>query len=120
MEYVYKNNTLYQWQVNQNGLFCVVRNNLPAQYAVQQKTVSITIITYYFLYLQKYFLLPLLQEIKTLENALLQSSYKYVWPADTIYNKNGLTLLPFNFSEKFQHGKTLLVVKNNAIVKKFG
>lgn len=39
MEYIYKNNTLYEWEVNQNGFFCIVRSNLPPQYTVQQKTV---------------------------------------------------------------------------------
>lgn len=40
MEYIYKNNTLYEWEVNQNGLFCIIKSNLPAQYTVQQKTVA--------------------------------------------------------------------------------
>lgn len=39
MEYLYKNNTPYEWEVNQNGLFCIVRSNLPPQYTVQQTKV---------------------------------------------------------------------------------
>lgn len=40
MEYIYKNNSLYEWEVNQNGLFCIVKSNLPPQYTVQSKTVG--------------------------------------------------------------------------------
>ncbi|KAF5297370.1 hypothetical protein FQR65_LT01300 [Abscondita terminalis] len=34
-DYIYVNNTEYEWEVNQNGLFCIVKTNLPPKYTVQ-------------------------------------------------------------------------------------
>lgn len=38
-EYIYKNNTPFLWEINQNGLFCIVRSNLPKEYLLQKKKV---------------------------------------------------------------------------------
>lgn len=37
VKHIYINNTQYEWEVNQNGLFCIVKSNLPASYLVQKK-----------------------------------------------------------------------------------
>ncbi|CAH1187698.1 unnamed protein product [Phyllotreta striolata] len=37
MKYIYINNTRFQWEINQNGLFCVIKSNLPPSFVVQRK-----------------------------------------------------------------------------------
>lgn len=32
MDYIYKNNTAFQWERDQDGLFCIVKSNLPPSY----------------------------------------------------------------------------------------
>lgn len=43
VDYIYKNNTLYEWDVNQNGLFCIVKYNLPKIYTIQKQQVRFLI-----------------------------------------------------------------------------
>lgn len=36
MKYIYVNNTQVEWQVNQNGLFCIIKRNVPKSYTVHR------------------------------------------------------------------------------------
>lgn len=39
MQLIYINNTPFEWEVNQNGFFCIISNNLPTTYLVQKDKV---------------------------------------------------------------------------------
>ncbi|XP_066256458.1 tectonic-1 [Euwallacea similis] len=39
MDHIYINNTSTEWQVNQDGLFCIVSSNLPQSYLMQNERV---------------------------------------------------------------------------------
>nr|XP_022909387.1 tectonic-3-like isoform X1 [Onthophagus taurus] len=41
-KYIYKNNTPFEWTVNQNGFFCVAKTNLPRQYYIHKDIVIIS------------------------------------------------------------------------------
>ncbi|KAF2883491.1 hypothetical protein ILUMI_22664 [Ignelater luminosus] len=87
MDYIYLNNTPYKWEVNQNGLFCIAKTNLPPQYTLQRK-----------------------QPITSLDEAKQQKENKFSWPdTERQYDIN------FNSNQSFIYGTDIWMINNNSL-----
>nr|CAI5838000.1 unnamed protein product [Callosobruchus analis] len=86
---MYVNNTPFEWHVNQNGLFCVLKSNFPASYVVQREE-------------------PLL----TFAAAEKEKLGKFSWA-----KQEEILDIKFNASENFVHGNTLWIVTTKGIDK---
>ncbi|KAG5860641.1 hypothetical protein JTB14_001695 [Gonioctena quinquepunctata] len=92
MKYIYINNTPFEWQVNQNGLFCIIKSNLPPSYTIQRK-----------------------HPLKTFDAAKSEKQNKFTWPN---YDSGGSGQISvFNESEKFLYGNHVWLVRRNGISK---
>uniref|UniRef100_A0A1Y1JWQ1 Tectonic-1-3 N-terminal domain-containing protein n=1 Tax=Photinus pyralis TaxID=7054 RepID=A0A1Y1JWQ1_PHOPY len=89
-DYIYINNTPYEWEVNQNGLFCIVKTNLPSKRAVQTH-----------------------QAITSLEQSTLHKRDKYSWP-DIEADRTELTSFA---NESFVYGSPIWILKNQVLQK---
>ncbi|KAJ8972869.1 hypothetical protein NQ317_013611 [Molorchus minor] len=87
MKYIYINNTPFEWRVNQNGLFCVVKSNLPPSYTVQRK-----------------------QPLRSIDDAELEKHNKFSWPK---YFTNREA--KFSSNESFVHGSKVWIVQKDGI-----
>nr|CAH7746750.1 unnamed protein product [Callosobruchus chinensis] len=86
---MYVNNTPFEWHVNQNGLFCVLKSNFPASYVVQREE-------------------PLL----TFDAAEKEKLGKFSWA-----KQEEMPYIKFNASENFVHGKAVWIVTAKGIDK---
>ncbi|XP_018562953.1 tectonic-1 [Anoplophora glabripennis] len=89
MKYIYINNTPFQWHVNQNGLFCVLKSNLPPSYTVQRK-----------------------QPLTSFKVAEQEKISRFSWP-HTSEKKE----VKFNMSEDFVYGNNIWMVYRDEIKK---
>ncbi|KAK5640330.1 hypothetical protein RI129_011141 [Pyrocoelia pectoralis] len=88
-DYVYVNNTPYQWEVNQNGLFCIVKTNLPTKRSVHTH-----------------------QGITSFKQSQLQKRDKRSWP-DVEANM----MDPHFTNESFVYGSDIWILKNKTLQK---
>ncbi|KAJ8922197.1 hypothetical protein NQ315_004134 [Exocentrus adspersus] len=89
IKYIYINNTPFQWEINQNGLFCVIRSNLPPSIMVQRR-----------------------QPLSSFEAAKHEKSEKFSWP-QTVQKKE----VQFNMTEDFIFGSNVWIIHKNDIKK---
>ncbi|CAH1989341.1 unnamed protein product [Acanthoscelides obtectus] len=89
VKHMYVNNTPFELQVNQNGLFCVLKSNFPASYIVQREE-------------------PLL----TFSAAEKEQLGKFSWTKHTKPPD-----IQFNVSEKFVQGSNVWIVTKKGIDK---
>ncbi|KAK4873315.1 hypothetical protein RN001_015344 [Aquatica leii] len=88
VDQIYLNNTPYEWEVNQNGLFCIVKTNLPPKYTLQSY-----------------------QTIPTFEASRGQKYDKYVWPETEMEQ-----LIEQFANNSYIYGSDIWVLRNHTLV----
>lgn len=88
VKYIYINNTRFEWEINQNGLFCVVKSNTPPSFILQRK-----------------------HPLKTFEESEYEKNNKFSWPQ---YTQGGDS---FNSSSKFIYGSPIWYVDQKGLHK---
>ncbi|XP_044269578.1 tectonic-1-like isoform X1 [Tribolium madens] len=86
MKHIYLNKTPHEFQINQNGLFCIVRSNLPASYIVQRK-----------------------KPLKSLQDAQFERQNRFIWPKPKEEYSEIFNYFNYTF------GKSLWTLRNNTI-----
>ncbi|KRT81250.1 hypothetical protein AMK59_5128 [Oryctes borbonicus] len=101
----YKNNTPYEWQVNQNSLFCIVKNNLPNEYSLHKEVVIRSLKTFS---VRKY---RFFQEIFSDDNAKFQKINKYYW--NSLHTEKRIPHMENN--SYFQYGDYVWIIENTTL-----
>lgn len=91
IKYIYINNTQFEWKVNQNNLFCILKSNMPKSYVLQRK-----------------------HPLESVQEGESMLKSKYRWFIDKDYKGE-----EDFFNEHFIYGENIWLIENNHI-KKFG
>ncbi|CAH1179136.1 unnamed protein product [Phaedon cochleariae] len=90
IKYIYINNTPFQWQINQNGLFCVVKSNLAPFYTIQRK-----------------------HALRSFREAESEKTGLFSWPKCVSSDQDDI----MNVTKKFVYGNRIFIIQNRQLKK---
>lgn len=108
---IYKNNTPYEWEVNQNGLFCIIKSNLPPEYSMHEEVVSS-----FNICPRSIIIFISFKEIYDNFDAQFQKMNKYHWKPMEVTRK----LPQFQVNKTLRFGDYIWIVRNKTTLEILG